>query len=527
MKGLNKKEVLLVFGLLLTTLNSLHAQNTIERTETTLTKKNILMIVVDDLKPLLSNYGHPEMKTPNFDRLADMGMTFTNAHVQYAVCGPSRASAMTGTNPDRTKVWDLHTNFRISAPDLISMPEYLISQGYETVGIGKIYHKGSASAGHDRRSWSFPYEIPENFNHETGAPVFTYYQDPQTKAKIKVLLKEIKAKGSRKRQLRKEVFKRIKPSTEAVAVADDAYLDGLYAQQAIQKLKELSKMNAPWFLAIGFQKPHLPFVAPKKYWDLYNREEIVLAKFQQLTKGTPRYAYHNFGELRSYSDIDNNLKVGQRIEESKQRELIHGYRACVSYIDAQIGKILNALEKQGILKETVIVLWGDHGWHLGDHTEWCKHSNFEQATRIPFMFVGPGIQKGAKSHYPVNLVDMFPTLFQLANVPPSKQCQGKSLYPLLDKDPTTQLDENFAHHQYKRKNIMGYAIRNERYRYTEWHDNNYRSYLPYVETNIVGRELYDYKVDSLETINLVNSPEYKRVVEKMKETLKNYLTNQK
>ena len=161
-------------------------------------KKNVLFIAVDDLKPLLSNYGHPEMITPNFDRLAKMGVTFTNAQVQYAVCGPSRASVMTGTYPDRTKVWDLHTDFRESAPDLISMPEYMISQGYETTGIGKIYHKGSASPGHDGKSWSIPWIQPDNFDPKYGEPAFEYYQNPETKKQIELLVKEAEGKGIKK-----------------------------------------------------------------------------------------------------------------------------------------------------------------------------------------------------------------------------------------------------------------------------------------------------------------------------------------
>ncbi|HIC32641.1 MAG TPA: DUF4976 domain-containing protein [Flavobacteriaceae bacterium] len=531
-----KKTIIFVLGLVGIVLIACNAQKTtknssnnkkesIVKTTSNTAKKNILFIAVDDLKPLLSNYGSSQMITPNFDRLAKMGMTFTNAHVQYAVCGPSRASVMTGTNPDRTKVWDLHTDFRESAPDLVSMPEYLISQGYETTAVGKIYHKGSSATGHDGKSWSMPHQLPNNFDPKYGEAAFSYYQDPITKQKYEDLIKEAEAKGIKQNgKQRNYAFKRLKPSTENVDVSDTAYQDGLYTQTAIQQLTDLQNSGKPWFLGVGYQKPHLPFVAPKKYWDLYKRDEIKLAEFQELAEGTPKFAYHSFGELRAFSDIDNKLNIGDKLPEAKQRELIHGYMACVSYIDAQIGILLDELEKRGILDETVIVLWGDHGWHLGDHTEWCKHSNFEQATRIPFMFTGPGVEKNQKSHHPVNLVDLFPTVFELANVPQSIQTDGKSLVPLLDKDVSTTIDMDYAYHQYARGSRMGYSVRTDRYRYTEWHDNNYRSYKNYDESNIVGREFYDYESDPLETKNWVKDKKYASVVKDLKAKLKAHLT---
>ncbi len=487
-------------------------------------KKNILFIAVDDLKPLLSNYGETQMKTPNFDRLAAMGVTFTNAHVQYAVCGPSRASVMTGTNPDRTKVWDLHTNFRESAPDLISMPEHLISQGYESTGVGKIYHKGSSSEGHDGKSWSIDHKLPKDFDDAYGQPAWYFYQNLENKKRLAEIEAEAEKKGITKHgKLRNYVFKRFKPSTESANVPDEAYSDGLYTQTALKKLDKLEKGNKPWFLAVGYQKPHLPFVAPQKYWDLYDRDKIELAEFQQLSEGTPKFAFHNFGELRSYTDIDNDLRQGMVMDEDKQRELIHGYMACVSYIDAQLGKLLDDLERRGIADNTVIVLWGDHGFHLGDHTEWCKHSNFEQATRIPLMFSGPGVAKGKKVDAPVNLVDVFPTLFELAGVPQSTQTDGKSLVPALDNDPTTSLDMDYAYFQYSRGPRMGYGIRTDRFRYIEWHGDNYRSNKKYDTGNIKGREMYDLKNDPLETRNVVKDDTYKSEMLALKEKLKTHL----
>ena len=487
-------------------------------------QKNILMIAVDDLKPLLSHYGHTEMHTPNFDRLAKMGVSFTNANVQYAVCGPSRASVMTGANPDKTKVWDLHTNFRESAPNLISMPEHLINQGYETTGVGKIFHHGSTSPGHDEKSWSIPHTVPTDFDPKYGTPAFNFYQNPETKAAMVELEKEAIKKGIKR--TRGYVLKRLRPSTEAVDVSDEAYLEGLYTKTALKKLDKLLAIGKPFFLGVGYQKPHLPFIAPKKYWDLYKRENIDLAKFRDLSDGTPNIAYHSFGELRAYSDIDSSLSFGNQLPEAKQRELIHGYMAGISYVDAQIGKLLDAFEEKGILDDTVIVLWGDHGYHLGDHTLWCKHSNFEQATHIPFMFASPGLVKNKMVNNPVNLVDLFPTVFDLANVKQAEQTDGKSLIPLLDNDANTTIDVDYAISQYGRgnnKDKMGYSIRTERYRYTEWHDNNYRSYDAYSNDNIIGVELYDYEKDPLETRNLVKDPTYATAREQLKNMLKNHL----
>lgn len=489
---------------------------------------NILFLAVDDLKPLLSNYGHEQMHTPNFDRLAAMGVTFTNAHVQYAVCGPSRASIMTGCYPDRTRVWDLHTDFRKSSDGLISMPEYLTTQGYETVGVGKIYHKGSSAPGHDGKSWSLGHTLPNQYNQETGAPIINY-QSPENKARFKELFAEAKAKGIKKGKLRKWVLDRFKPSVESAAVPDDAYQDGVYTNAAIARLKTLKGSDKPWMLALGWQRPHLPFVAPQKYWDLYDRASIDISMVQGKADGTPNVAYHSFGEIRSYTDFPEGAVVGAPISEEKQRELIHGYMACVSYIDAQLGKVLDALEAEGLSETTNIVLWGDHGFHLGDHSLWCKHSNFEQATRIPFMFAGPGVAQGKRVATPVNLLDAFPTLFELAGVAASPQAEGKSLVPLLDEDDQTALQEEYAVSQYRRggkKNpIMGYSIRTERYRYTEWH-KGYTSDQPYDAANIVGIELYDYDKDPLETKNWKDTPTHKEARKMMQAKLASFLADQ-
>ncbi|NDP27075.1 MAG: sulfatase [Flavobacterium sp.] len=485
-------------------------------------KKNILFIAFDDLKPLLNVYGQMQMITPNFDRLAKSGVVFENAEVQQAVCGPSRASVMTGTYPDRTRVWDLHTDFRESAPELISMPEYLISLGYETTAIGKIYHKSSSSIGHDGKSWSIPHTLPNNFDTKYGEPAFGYYQSKETKEQMLRLMNEAKEKGIEKvNAQRKYAFSKLKTTTECADVSDEAYIDGLYTEEAIKKMKLLSNATKPFFLAVGYQRPHLPFVAPKKYWDLYKRENIQLAPNQDLIAGTPDFAYHSFGELRDYSDIDDHLKIGDRVPEDKQKELIHGYMACVSYVDAQLGKLLDELDRLKIADNTLIVIWGDHGYHLGDHTLWNKHSNFEQATRIPLIFSGPGVKKDVKVKTPVELVDVFPTLFDLAQVKQSAQTDGKSLVTLMDTDPKNDIEPVLALSQYPRqKNLMGYSIRTERYRYTEWHGNQYTTIKPYDDLNLVAVELYDFVTDPLEIKNHAKEINYAAITKDLHLKLK-------
>ena len=484
--------------------------------------QNILFIAVDDLKPLLNSYGYSHMHTPNFDRLAKIGITFTNAHVQQAVCGPSRASIMTGCYPDRTKVWDLHTDFRQSAPDLMSMPEYLITQGFETTAVGKIYHRGSTAKGHDGKSWSMPHSYPYNYDPAFGKPSCYHYQDPETKAKQQVIIEEAKAKGLTKSgKIIDYTLKKLKPTTEGPNVSDEAYQDGLYVNEAIERMKQLKMGGKPFFLGVGFQKPHLPFNAPKKYWDLYDRDEIDLAVFRGLTEDTPAVAYHDFGELKSYSEIPKAAQAGEELSITKQKEMIHGYMACISYIDALLGKLLNALDEENLTNNTVIVLWSDHGFHLGDHTLWCKHSNFEQATRIPLIFAAPNMAKGLQSNHPVELVDVFPTLFDLVGVQNSNQAQGKSLVPLMDNDPKTKLKKDYAQSQFDRngEKVMGYSIRTDRYRYTEWYEMDYKNGETATPENIIGRELYDYEKDPNETKNFVGAKSYQKVVVELKSKL--------
>lgn len=489
-------------------------------------KYNIVFIAVDDLKPLLNCYGNSQMITPNFDRLAKSGVIFTNANVQQAVCGPSRTSVMTGTYPDHNKVWDLQTDFRKSSPDLFSMPEYLISKGYFNAITGKkIFHDGSCSSGHDAKSWSEKYKLKDPSDKIKGHPAFRlFYTDSINKLSAKYLNQARQSGLKDPEEVELYAMKKLMISSESADVSDDAYEDGMYANEAILKLKKLAKKKKPFFYAIGFSRPHLPFNAPKKYWNLYERNNIQVEKYQDLVPDSPEFIYHTFGELRAYNDIDDNFSLKKKLPLDKQKELIHGYMACISYVDYQLGKILDAIKDNGLQENTIIVLFGDHGYHLGDHAMWNKHSNFEQATRIPLMFSGPNIGKDKKINQPVELLDVFPTLFDLNNILIPKQADGISLKNLLDTDENTTIAKDFALSQYPRHgNRMGYSIRTQRFRYTEWHKNGYNTSKKYDNSNIEYVELYDYENDPLETKNLVNNENYVSDIKLLKDKLVQHL----
>lgn len=438
-------------------------------------KPNVLFIAVDDLKPLISAYGDKIARTPGLDRLAAEGATFLDCYVQQAVSGPSRASCLTGMRPDKTKIWDLTTYFRQVNPNVVTMPEYFIRNGYETGGVGKIYHI-SSTPGHDAPSWSVPY---------VNVSTTTYVNFSPKKGK----------KG---------------PATECADVPDNTYKDGVVAEEGIKLMSQLKSKGKPFFLAIGFSKPHLPFVAPKKYWDMYKRDQFQIAPFQKKAAGSPDLAYHTSGELKSYSDIPpfdsyapSELK---HLPVDKQKELIHGYYASVSYMDAQLQKVLNELDRLGLSDNTIVVLWGDHGWHLGDHGLWNKHTNFENATHATFLMRGKQIDKSIKPTTQCEFVDIFPTLCELCNIPTPTYLDGVSLVPAM-KNPSSELRQ-YALSQYPREEAMGYSIRTKRFRYTQWIGDYYSTERPYNEAKVLAVEMYDYEKDPLETKNLIGDKAY-------------------
>jgi arylsulfatase A-like enzyme len=512
----------------------------------TTTQPNILFIAIDDLKPLLGCYGNTIVKTPNIDRLAKRGTVFLQNYCQQAVCGPTRASLMTGMRPDYTKVWDLKTRMRDVNPDIISLPQYFKSQGYSTQGLGKVYDPRCVDSEIDKPSWSVPYYKTNKkyYPKELGEPALTRYQNPATKQLAAQYAKEAAAKGLKGSEANDYVTTKVRPTTECEEVPDHAYNDGANTLQAKDILIQLSKQSGPFFLAVGLAKPHLPFVAPKKYWDLYQRDQLPVAEFQNKPADAVNIAFHNAGEIRAYTDIPavlstaNDKGFGITLPADKQKELIHGYYASISYTDANVGILLNTLDSLGITDNTIIVLWGDHGWHLGDHNLWCKHSNFEQATRAPLIIAAPGLaKKPTKS--PSEFVDIFPTLCDLSGIPVPAHLQGKSLVPLM-KNPDASV-KTFSVSQYPRSgeiaenerlgyagtNVMGYSIRTDRYRYTIWMKNGYRSTDPFSAALLVGSELYDYEKDPLEKVNFSGSTSYKKIKATLHQQMISFLASQK
>ncbi len=478
MKRFIQNSSILLASIGLTTLQSVTAVTK----DVSKAKPNILFIAVDDLKPLIKAYGDHTAITPGMDRLAKEGMTFQNCYVQQAVCGPTRASLMTGMRPDKTKVWDLDTDFRQINPNAVSIQQYFIKNSYESVGIGKIYHEASIGPGHDAPSWSTPYV-------KVNAPNYAL------------------ATGND--------F----PSIECADVPDNTYKDGMVAEESIKLLQKLKSNAKPFILSIGFAKPHLPFVAPKKYWDLYKREQFKIVPFQQKALNSPDIAYHQAGEIKHYTDIPqfNNYSENEldHLSKEKQLELIHGYYAATSYMDAQLQKVLNELDRLGLSENTIVVFWGDHGWHLGDHGLWCKHSNFEQATHACFLMRVNGMRKNIKPITQCEFVDIFPTLCDLANIPTPIYLDGKSLVPAM-KNPKVEIRE-YALSQFPRGIRMGYSIRTKRFRYTAWIDNSYSAEKPFSEAKIIAIEMYDYEKDPLETKSVVGDKQYAKDEANMKQ----------
>ncbi len=444
-------------------------------------KPNILFIAVDDLKPSIGAYGDPYAKTPGMDRLAKEGVVFQRSYCQQAICAATRASIMLGLRPDKTRVWDLVTDFRQVNPKAVSMPQYFKSMGYETAAMGKIYHMGSTGPGHDAPSWSVPYE-------DAKCPAYAL---PNT----------INARGKGK-------------ATECADVPDETYADGALTKLAIKSLEKLSKGDKPFFLAVGFHKPHLPFVSPKKYWDMYDRNKIKIAPFQEKAANSPDIAYTVSGELKSYTDIPQfdsySEKELDHLPIDKQKELIHGYYAATSYTDAQIMQLLNELDRLDLRKNTIIVLWGDHGWHLGDHGLWNKHTDFENATHTLLMMSVPGSKPGIRPVTLCEFTDVYPTLCELMNIPAPKYLDGISLVPAI-RNPEVLL-RDYAFSQYPRESakVMGYTIRTARFRYTEWMKDSYRTSTPYDKKYVMAREMYDYQKDPLEKVSIIDKSEYQK-----------------
>ena len=470
-------------------------------------KPNVLFIAVDDLRPEMGCYGNPVVKTPNFDRLAARGIVFNRAYCQQAVCSPSRSSIMTGRRPDATRVWDLETHFRVALPDTITLPQHFKANGYHCAALGKVYHSGFE----DGRSWSEPHWYPNGKTVDTDLVDWNKRIVNKVAEGVKEYLKAPMPSDNDKPNRTKRGKGPKGDAFEVSPKNDDELPDGCTAAEAVKRLPALKAKGQPFFLAVGFLKPHLPFVAPKKYWDLYDPDKIPLPAIDRLPEGAPEFAGHDNGELHNYA----NCPKGNPIPADFAKTLRHGYYACVSYTDAQVGRLLDALDKEGLADNTVIVLWGDHGWQLGDHGLWHKHTNFELATRSSLLISAPGRKTaGQKCNATVEFVDVYPTLADVCGLSIPSGLDGISLKPWIE-NPSAPA-RKVAISQYPRggtqtgnRSLMGYSIRDARWRLTVWRDRQ--------DGSVAATELYDEQNDPAESKNLADAnPE---VVARLREFL--------
>ena len=452
-------------------------------------KPNVIMIVVDDLRTELGCYGAKHIKSPNIDKLAVEGLLFNKAYIQQSVCAPSRASVLTGCRPDTTGVDFPYTQwfkkvFLKSHPDIQT---YFFRHGYYTTTHGKVHHGPTDSM------LSEPHYYPKIKNRRIG-------ENQQHKGP--------------------------KPCVEMLDKPDNAYIDGDITDKAIERIYIASRKKEPFFLAVGYYKPHLPFVCPQKYGAMYRRDEIELSPVPQFPENSPLYSHGG----RRYRDKNgkwvltakNALLNKEFIQnpggftEEFQRELRHGYYACISFIDAQVGRLMNALKKLEMWDNTIVLLWSDQGYHLGDHNWWTKRSNCEFDTRIPLILRFPGQKSaGQKTDAIVEAVDIFPALLNSCDFPIPEYMEGTSFLPLV-KDPDRQW-KKAAFSQYPRGPRgapgykEGYSIRTKNYRYTEWRNKNGK---------VLAREFYDYIKDPLESRNLFGERKYKDLIKKHEKILK-------
>jgi len=463
-------------------------------------RPNVLFIAVDDLRPQLGCYGTPLMRTPNIDALAGQGTLFRRAYCQQAICNPSRASLLTGLRPDSTRIYDLQTHFRLTRPDAVTLPQYFKQNGYRTQGLSKIFHSGLD----DPRSWSDPHWNPRAATYVDEKILTQLEEDTETALARGQAVERTPPLTDPKTGLVLKLGSRVAvhgPVWESADCPDTQLTDGKTADKAIELLNEYRLKGQPFFLCVGFIRPHLPFVAPKKYFDLYPPELIRTAKNPFVPEGAPACAFPIPEEPRAYKDMP---KEGP-IPEQKQLEMIRAYCACASYIDAMVGRVIAELDRLGMRENTVICLWGDHGWHLGENAVWGKMTNFERGAHAPLIISSPGqIPKGAGTNALVEFVDIYPTLCELCGLPVPGDLEGTSLVPVMRNPNRSWKKAAFSQEHSRRKGIMGYTMRTDRYRYTEWLSP---------EKILVARELYDHDRDPDENVNLAVRTENAGLVE--------------
>jgi len=449
-------------------------------------RPNVLFIASDDMRPQLGCYGDPTVKSPNLDRLAARGMLFERSFVQQALCSPSRISMLSGRYPATTRIFEIGRPLRATMPDITTMPQHFKKNGYHTRSLGKIYHVGID----DDASWTVPAwhsKAPRN--------------GPKGVAAAAQRRKEYQEKGITAPARGKGAINYAAPAFDAVDCGDEDLMDGDCATNAISQLREHAKNpGQPFFLAVGFANPHVPWVSPKKYWDLYDRSKIPLAKNEFLPHYAPRFAATSGMDFRWYGNVPEG-----DLPEAFKRECLHGYLAAISYVDAQVGRLLDTLEETGLSRNTIVVFWSDHGYYMGEHTWWgAKHNNYEGATRNCFIVATPGMKTaGRKTRSIVQSVDIAPTLTELCGLPPNEGFQGRSLKAVLD-DPDAVVDDA-AFSWYPKEGWLGVAMRTDPWRYVEWTK-------PGEETQ---RELYDMVRDPQNDVNVADKPGHEKVVQEL------------
>lgn len=494
-------------------LHEINAQTPSER-------PNILLLSIDDLRPDLGCYGNKEIKTPNIDALAEKAMTILNTHCQSAVCAPSRASTMLGYRPDSTRVWYLGDEFRKIDPDAVTMPQYFHKTGYYTVNIGKIFHNFMP----DSISWDEPDLRPYPYNTEPHLyrDGETYWYTEESKAIQEATRNKLLEKVNSPRELYADGWNR-GPALEFADLPDSVYYDDKQTTLALETIKRIKSKKRPFFMGLGYYRPHLPFVVPKKYWDLYPEGSVSPPPNPKLPENAPVMASSSNYELRFYH---NPHEIGRPEDPPLPQQYVdslrRGYYASVSFIDAQVGRLIEGLKQMGIYENTIIVLWGDHGWKLGDHNGWGKQTNFRIDTHTPLIIKAANQKQGKKIKALTELVDIFPTVCDLAGVEKAAYFQGTSLTPLFENPDRPWKEAVFS--QFRRTvrsskdghEYMGYSMQTQRYHYVEWYrwDNKTKTRGEYA-----ARELYDHQVDFDETKNIVQHPENAELVKGLSKKL--------
>ena len=440
-------------------------------------RPNVLFIAVDDLRPMLGCYGDQIIKTPNMDRLATQGTLFERAYCNVPVCGASRASLLTGLRPTRNRFLGYDTWAQEDAPGISGLPAHFKQNGYYTVSLGKIFHHlNDLSDSWSEKPWRAAYIRPNG--EESKSRHYLMYQNQLLDARP----------GKRG------------PAYEMAVVEDSAYFDGQMVKRAIAKLKQFSRKDTSFFLAVGFLKPHLPFNAPKKYWDLYPEEDVSLADNPFWPENAPRKGWYGTGELRKY----HGIPAKGPMPDTLALKLVRAYRACVSYIDSLIGELMQALKETGLDENTIVILWGDHGYLLGEHKLWCKHITFNKPLQVPLLLSAPGFKTGQRTNRLVEYVDIYPTLCELAGIDKPDHLEGTSLVPLL-QDPESP-GKQYVFSRYKNME----AIKTDRYLYTEWIDS---------AGNVQDRMLYDHENDPEENTNIAQLDMHRALVKELSQKL--------